>query len=274
MSGSSTTPGVAAVEVAERLGLAVTEPVLVQETNNTVLWLRPHPIIAKVGTHSGSAELLVREHDVASALAELGAPVGRPLSGVGPMRHAATGFVVTLWDRLEHNADAEPPGSTVGASLRGVHEGLRLCDVTLPSFRVGLQRARSALADDARTPALAAVDRVFLRDAFDDLLGDLASYSLIDQGLHGEPHDGNRLLTPSGLRWIDFEAACLGPVEWDLAFLARDARSEFHDVDPELLRLLETLNSARVSTWCWIQARFLKMRWHAEHHLAVVRARL
>jgi len=273
MPASTMTPSVVAIEAAERLGLAVTDPVLVQETNNTVLWLAPHPVIAKVGTHAGSAELLVREHDVASALVALGAPVGRPLAGVGPIRHAATGFLVTLWDRVDHDANGEPPGLIVGASLRSVHEALALCDVSLPSFRVGLQRARSALADDARTPALAAFDRAFLRDAFDDLLDELDSYSLIDQGLHGEPHDGNRLLTRAGLRWIDFEAACVGPVEWDLAVLAQDARAQFRDVDPELLRLLETLNSARTSTWCWIQARFPEMRWHAEHHLAVVRAR-
>ncbi len=161
------TPSVVAIEAAERLGLAVTDPVLVQETNNTVLWLAPHPVIAKVGT----------------------------------------GFAVTFWDRVDHDADAQPPGSTVGQSLRCVHEALALCDVILPSFRVSLQRARSALGDDARTPALAAVDRAFLRDAFDDLLGELATYSLIDQRLHGEPHDGNRLLTRAGLRWIDFKAA-------------------------------------------------------------------
>lgn len=34
----------AAVEVAERVGFSVEEPVLIQETNNTVGWLRPHAL--------------------------------------------------------------------------------------------------------------------------------------------------------------------------------------------------------------------------------------
>jgi hypothetical protein len=46
-----TTPGYrAAIEVAEELGLTLDGPLLIQETNNTVVWLRPYPIIAKVGT--------------------------------------------------------------------------------------------------------------------------------------------------------------------------------------------------------------------------------
>ena len=44
------TPGMrAAINVASRLGLHADDPVLIQETNNTVVWLRPHPVIAKVG---------------------------------------------------------------------------------------------------------------------------------------------------------------------------------------------------------------------------------
>lgn len=236
------------------------EPVLVQETNNTVVWLRPHAIIAKVGTHPNSDDLLVREHEVASALAARGAPVAPPLPGAGPIRHPATGFVVTLWRRLAHDGDAQPLGSLVGASLRGVHDALARCDLKLPSFRVGLRRARTALSDDLRLAALHATDRSFLRDAFDDLLTELDGRTLTARALHGEPHDGNRLLTPSGLRWVDFEQACRGPLEWDLTFLPDDARAEFSEADPELLALLQTLNSARVATWCWMQARFPDMR--------------
>ena len=266
------TPTRAAVEVAGHLGLVVEEPILVQETNNTVVWLRPHAIIAKVGTHPHSDELLAREHEVTSALAALGAPVGPPLAGIGPMRHPATGFLVTLWRRLDHYADAQPPGSMVGESLLRVHEALSLCDVRPPSFRVGLQRARTALSDDRRVAALPTADRAFLRDAFDDLLDRLDGRTLDLRTLHGEPHDGNRVVTRSGCVWIDFEAACRGPLEWDLAFLPDDARAAFGDVDRELLELCATLNSARVATWCWVQARFPEMRWHAAHHLAVVRS--
>ena len=262
----------AAVEVAQQLGLIVDEPVLIQETNNTVVWLRPHAIIAKVGTHADSADGLVREHEVASALAALGAPVGPPLPGASPLRHSATGLVVTLWSRLDHDTDVQAPGPIVGTSLRQVHEALSICDLALPSFRIGLERARAALADDIRVAALDAVDRAFLRTAFDELVAELGDRVLSERPLHGEPHDGNCLLTPGGLRWIDFENACRGPLEWDLAFLPDNALKPFGDVDLELLELLRALNSACVATWCWVQARFPEIRWHGKHHLAVVRA--
>ena len=37
------------------------------------------------------------------------------------------------------------------------------------------------------------------------------------QPLHGDAHPGNVIATREGLAWIDFEDACLGPVECDLA---------------------------------------------------------
>jgi hypothetical protein len=49
-------------------------------------------------------------------------------------------------------------------------------------------------------------------------------------------------------------------------------RGAARDYPPKII-VLETLNSARVATWCWVQARFPEMRVHGEHHLAVVRAR-
>lgn len=265
------TPGCrAAVEVAQRLGFVVEEPVLVQETNNTVVWLRPHAIIAKVGTHPGSGEGLLREHEVASELAAHGAPVAPPLHGAAAQRDPETGFIVTLWCRLEHDG-APASGAIVGESLSRVHEARCLSNATLPSFRVGLERARHALSDDLQVQALVHADRTFLRAAFDDLLAELDDRALEERPLHGEPHDGNYLVTPVGLRWIDFESACRGPLEWDLAFLPEDARAVFGAVDRDLSELLEALNSARVATWCWVQARFPEMRRHGEHHLEVVR---
>ncbi len=81
-------------------------------------------------------------------------------------------------------------------------------------------------------------------------------------------------MTSAGIRWIDFEGACIGPMEWDLAFLNEGARDQFEHVDHSLLELLTSLNSARVATWCWVRARFPAMRQHGEHHLSLLRSRL
>jgi thiamine kinase-like enzyme len=268
------TPGIqAAVRVANHLGLRVGQPLLIQETNNTVVWLRPHSIIAKVGTHADSTDMLILEHKVASALTTLGAPVVPPLTNVPPLQDSETGFMVTLWSRLDHDLNAAIEDHVVGSSLHQVHEGLSESNLALPSFRDGLRRAQVALADDSRIAALATDDRVFLRAALADLLARLDEHSFSEQGLHGDPASGNYLMTPSGLRWIDFESACQGPLEWDLAFLSDDVRATFKDVDVQLLELLITLKSAFIATWCWVQARFPEMRSHGERHLDLVRAR-
>jgi hypothetical protein len=162
----------------------------------------------------------------------LGAPVAPPLPGVGPVRHRPTGFTVTLWTRLDHKSDdIAVPGSMVGQSPHVLHDALSICDLSCPASGSGWMGP----------------DR-----------------------LHGEPHPGNYVSASAGLRWIDLESVCRGPLEWDLAFLPATARELFSDVDRYLLSLLEMLNSARVATWCWVQARFPEMRRHGEHHLGVV----
>src|SRR5919202_3807941 len=91
----------AAVEVGTSCGIRVTEPVLLQETNNTMVWLRPSPVVAKVATRVDSKHEVRLEHAIGSELATLGADIAAPVPGLGPVEHRATGFVVTLWERLE-----------------------------------------------------------------------------------------------------------------------------------------------------------------------------
>lgn len=261
----------AASRVAARHGYVAEQPVVLQETNNTVVWLRPHAIIAKVGKWRHSAEFLVREHAVAAALAADAAPIAPPLIGVEPTRDEETGLLVTLWRRLDHDGERDVTPSEIAGSLRRLHEHLGHYEGDLPSFEVGLTLARAALAEDRRMAALPREDRSMLRGAFDRLRADVSAHGFIEQPLHGEPHSGNLLATSEGLRWIDLEGVCVGPLEWDLAFLPDEAAGLFPVVDSELLGLLRTLNSARVATWCWLRSEFEGMRRHGEYHLEQVR---
>jgi hypothetical protein len=260
-----------AIRAGQQHGLRAANPVVVQETNNVVVWLRPHEVIAKVGSGLDRAEALRREHHVARAVVELGAPVAQPLLATRPVLDVVTGLTVTLWHRLEEDRTMTPDARTLGASLRELHGLLAKCKIELPDFREELWRARRALDDESALAALPPADRKFLRGLFDTLMPDLDAHQFRRRPLHGEPHDGNRLLTPDGVRWIDFERTCLGPLEWDLAFLSNDERQSFAEIDAHLLHLLSLLNSGRVATWCWIRAHFPQMRWHAEHHLGILR---
>jgi Phosphotransferase enzyme family len=180
-----------------RYGIGSDDPVVLQETNNTVVWLRPHDVIAKVGTRADSRESLVREFRVARALATIGAQVGEPLGSTTPRRHRATGYVVTLWIRLVHDPSVPPSSSTIGDSLQRLHEDLTRCDLRLPDFRVGIRRARLALIDESHALALAPDDRMFLREVTDARLPRLETRPFQSRPLHGEPHNGNCLLTES-----------------------------------------------------------------------------
>jgi Ser/Thr protein kinase RdoA (MazF antagonist) len=203
----------AAIEVAANLGLAVDEVVVLQDTNNVVVWLRPHAIVAKVGRFAHSAEALSHERAVGQFLAASRAPVAEPLPGIPLLHHQGTGFVVTLWERLEVDPARTSTGTEVGRSLRVVHGALAKYDGALPSFRDGLAFTRAALADDARMAALPPPDRALLRSAFDELIAILDTRTFVQQALHGEPHDDNFVVTGRGVRWIDFENACMGPLE-------------------------------------------------------------
>lgn len=48
-------------------------------------------------------------------------------------------------------------------------------------------------------------------------LNDLSSQCVSSQFLHGDTHGGNAKIIKGEIWFFDFELACLGPVEWDLA---------------------------------------------------------
>lgn len=77
--------------------------------------------------------------------------------------------------------------------------------------------------------------------------------------------------TAKGLRWLDFESACTGPVEWDLLFMPFPLVSEV-DIDHRLLDVLARLYRARVAIFCWRRAEHEEMRRHGEHHLELLRS--
>jgi Ser/Thr protein kinase RdoA (MazF antagonist) len=262
----------AATDVGRQHGVHGVEPVVLQETNNTVVWLAPEPVVAKVATRADARRDLCLEHAVATELLVAGGEIAPPLPGAGPAVHAESGCVVTLWQRVEGGARVQVAASDLAASLRRLHGALARTGVVLPSFRLALERARAALDDDAFMASLGTPDRSFLRRVYDDGLRVLDGYRTEGRRLHGEPHDGNRLVAAGDIRWIDFESCCVGPLEWDLAFQPVAVADHFPEADAGLLRLLRRLNSARVATWCWGQARFPEMRRHGEVHLALLRS--
>ncbi|HVM10003.1 MAG TPA: hypothetical protein VM345_16170 [Acidimicrobiales bacterium] len=116
-------------------------------------------------------------------------------------------------------------------------------------------------------------DRDLLVDVFDSLLPKVSDHPrAAAHRLHGEPHQGNRLVTPAGVVWVDLESCCAGPREWDFAIFDSTATDDRPDVDRALLHDLRVLNAARFATWqTRLMDRFPDLRELADVHLAFVR---
>ena len=126
------------------------------------------------------------------------------------------------------------PGRTAGAAdcsamLVDLHAALRSYPGRLPVFgghdiRWGLE-ALDGAGDVLSDPEVAR-----LRAAAERLRPFMEAPGHV-QPLHGDAHPGNVIATREGLVWIDFEDACLGPVEWDLAALGDEVLGFFPDAE-------------------------------------------
>jgi hypothetical protein len=260
----------AAVDVAATAGFPAAAPVVLQDTNNVVVRMAPHEVVAKVGVWPHSADVLALETDVCAHLSAVGAPVGVP---IGPLRYGGRARLpVALWHRLVPVPRPRLDDGELALALRQVHDALSTYGGVLPGYLGAVDLARGSLFDDAAMAGLPPDDRALLRERFDRWTAEARARSGPPRALHGEPHTGNVVETAEGLRLIDFEAASLGPLEWDLASSPPGVADRYGGLDPDLLVLLRRLNSARVATWCWANADHPVMRGHGEHHLAVVRA--
>jgi hypothetical protein len=262
-------PAEPAVTIAVRFGLTVTDPVTLADSNNVVVWLAPSSVVAKVATgHHGG---LRHELDVATHLAAGGAPVVPPSGRLPPGVHHEAGFDVTFWEY--HAQEGQPAVVTeaLAGALAELHEVLASYPAPLPAWSDELSAVGDVLVE-RRVPALSAPDRELLLATLDELLHKVAGRTPTARALHGSPHGGNVLVVAGAPRFIDFETACAGPPEWDPAHVGADVVAAYPaTVDSELLELCRGLVSVKTATWCWARFEHPELRWHAHHHLALVR---
>jgi hypothetical protein len=260
-----------AVEIARSFGVQVDRPVLLQDTNNVVLWLSPSPVVAKVGTTS--PDRLTLELDVGLFLSATGAPIVGPSPLLPQQVHRTPKNIITYWN-YEPESGPDPDAQVVASALKALHQALAempvMAQLHLASYDDELRLVRSRLSDSSFAPLLNDDDRHLLMDALRDLSVTPDEYHSV---IHGSPHRFN-ILSHNGVpHFIDFETVCMGPVEWDLAHLDSTVAAAYPgDVDSVRLERCRTLVSVKTAVWCWAQADRADMRSHAEHHLASVRA--
>jgi molybdopterin-guanine dinucleotide biosynthesis protein A len=262
----------AAVGVAAAHGLHDLEPRILSDWNDTIVHLRPLPLVARVATSAlrddAEAELAL-EVEVAREVTARGGPALAPVVEPPPGPHRSGAFVLTFWPFVDALA-GEPSPAEVARSLQALHEALAV--PALPPLARRLDRTETLLG---AAPALAEDDRAFLAAALRDLRRRLEVFDLPERSLHGGPHSANLLRSRDGLRWIDLDTACRGPAEWDVAYLPDAAVPLFPELDEDALEVARLLVSACVAVWCWAQlGRAPEVDEAAHFHLRRLRAAL
>jgi hypothetical protein len=215
----------AAVAVAREHGLRVDEPVVLADLFSVQCHLAPAPVVAGVSTWTATirpdnAADLARKVAVTEHLERCGAPVVPNSRELPPGPHTRDGFVVTFTEYAPPDPDRSPDVADCLAMLPDLHAALATFPGDLPLLgppAVDIPIGLDAL--ERHPDALDAADRDRLRAAVDRLGPYLADPGDTATVLHGDVHPGNLLATGGGLRWIDFEDVCRGPVGWDLALL-------------------------------------------------------
>jgi hypothetical protein len=242
----------AAMSTASAVGLSVEDAVIVHESNRIAVRLRPCNVLARVAVATPRTQRnAALEVDVGRRLAETDSPAAGPEPRVEPRAYVRDGFVVTLWTYYELAASSGVGPREYSRALERLHAGMRGMDLPAPHFTQRVAEAQRLLADRGQTPGLADADRGLLSDALRQLVSAIAERSVVEQLLHGEPHPGNLLRTRHGLRFIDFETCCRGPVEFDVAHAPETVGKQYPGVDPGLLRECRIVTLALVATWRW-----------------------
>ena len=168
---------------------------------------------------------------------------------VEPVVHVRDGFAVTYWKYYEPLPASEITPDEYAQALEGLHAEMRQLGVphrTSPNEWMTHTRSsgtvrgvRSSLDDE----------RELLTNALRSVRGAVVDRCTPEQLLHGEPHAGNVLKTANGMRFIDLETCCYGPVEFDIAHTPIEVGRRYRSADRLQLRDCRILMLAMIAAW-------------------------
>jgi Ser/Thr protein kinase RdoA (MazF antagonist) len=153
-----------------------------------------------------------RELCVARWLAAADVPAIRVYEEIGEQPLLVDGHPVSFWHTV---TGGEPTPTHIDlARLLASFHALGDCPCDLAAFDP-LQAVESRLVNAA---GIAAADRDFLRARCADISGQLQdlAFALPRGPIHGDAHTRNLLTDHGQVVLLDFEAAAIGPREWDL----------------------------------------------------------
>jgi len=278
---------VAAFAVARNLGLTCSDrPEVIAEGSNVLVHLVPSPVVARVATTTAlvrkpAQQWLALDLDIAGYLAARSFPVVPPTRELPPGPHHHDGLALTFWEYVEHDRNYVATAQEVGPFLRELHAGLR-------GYHGSLRRLSPFaeipqwLDEVASWRVIDPSDIAMLRRGFASVAAEIEALHLPEQPLHGDAHKKNVLKTGKGLTWTDFEDACFGPIEWDLACFVRTSleprktalASYSSPSDPDHLQPFFAARDLQGAVWGAILAtRFPDRKQRATEWMVMARSR-
>ena len=240
----------ATTSVASELGLSVEDAIVIQRANRLTVRLVPCDVLARVAaTIRRNQEIAAFELEMARRFEEADSPVAVLEPRVEPLVYVRDGFAITYWKYYEPLAAGDITPVEYAQALERLHAGMRQLSVTAPHFTDRVDQAQSIVQDRSQSPELVDADRELLSNSLRSLRRAVVDRGADEQLLHGEPHPGNLLSTTSGLRFIDFETCCTGPVEFDIAHAPDEVGDHYARADRLLLRDCRILMLAMVAAW-------------------------
>ncbi len=276
----------AAVAVARGHGLRCDEPEVLADGSNVLVHLKPAPVVARVATTTGlvrkpAQQWLALDLDLAGFLAAQNFPVVPPSGHLPPGPHLHDGLALTFWEFVDHDRSYVAGVQEVGPFLRELHTVLRgysgRQQWLSPVFEIS-----QWLDEIDPYSVIDGEDMAMLRRGFAEIAARIFVLNLAEQPLHGDAHRKNLLKTKRGLVWTDFEDACYGPIEWDLACFIRTSGEDratalaSYGCDFALERLEPFFAARDLQGAVWgaiLSSRFPDRRERAEEWLTVCRER-
>ncbi len=234
--------------MATSLGLVVHDAVVLHDSNALTLRLPPCDVVARVSERG--VEQAQRELDLAATVAPV-APVAAPDPEVPSRAHVRGGVVVTFWAHEENSGSSRRRPTTRAVSPAAPGDAQPRPDAGRAEVHRRVDAARTLLLDRTRTPDAPDDVRGTLLDALAGAVATIDRAGRPEQLLHGEPHPGNVLSTPAGLRFVDWETCCRGPVELDVAHAPDEVAQHYPGLDPAVLHACRIVVHALIVTWRW-----------------------
>jgi len=218
------------LSLAGRLGAPREEVEVLWDRANLVLRLGTD-LIARVATLTArlrgarAREAMHRSVVVASHLESRGVLAPRPATDIDPGPHDCADVYVTFWEHVDHDASREVDPTLAATRLRALHDALASCPLDGFERMMPLTELPPMIDTLARDEIVPADHTALLATRLDAAMREIDALALPETMLHGDSSPGNLLHTPDGAIWSDFEEACIGPRELDLACIVGTGRA-------------------------------------------------